>query len=133
MTLCSAHGGLVYTPDNEEENNELTKTLEPFNDKCADPVSGNLAWLGIKSKNYKWYKIGEESKLTEQNFTSWKVGAPYFESYECGFTTVGGIWFSALNCNIKMKLCTVCKITGGLNSNNLFIRYPCSDIKRHLQ
>lgn len=111
-TLCSAHGGLVYTPDNEEENKELTKTLEPYNDKCADPVSGNLAWLGIKSKNYKWYKMEDESTLSVQKYTSWAVTAPYFENYECGFTKVDSTWDSDLNCNKKVKLCTVCKITG---------------------
>ena len=114
-TLCSAHGGVVYTPDNEKENIIMINTLKPHKDACADPVSENLAWLGIKSKNYNWYKIGKSSRLTRQNYTPWKVAAPYFENYECGYIRAGGSWYSDANCNKKMKLCTVCKITGEYN------------------
>ena len=111
-TLCLAHGGSVHTPENKDENIQLSNAMEPYLDACADPVSGNLAWLGIKSKNFIWSKIEDRKTVSGQDFTNWKVSAPYFESYECGFIKTDGTWDSDLNCNKKVKLCTVCKISG---------------------
>ena len=112
-TLCTAHGGLIYTPQSEEDNVRLLSTMDPYQDQCADPVSGNLAWLGIKSKDYNWYKIGQKKALSVQKFTNWEAAtAPYFDSYECGFVGFDGTWASDLNCNSKVKLCTVCQLTG---------------------
>ena len=112
-TLCAAHGGVIHTPENDEENNQLISTMDPYKDECLDPVSGNIAWLGIKSKNYIWYNIGEKKNLSVQKFTKWEAGvAPYFDSFECGFVRLDGTWDSDLGCNKKVKLCTVCKITG---------------------
>ena len=115
LTLCSAHGGVIHTPNNKKENNELIETMEPYKDQCADPVSGNLAWLQIKSKNYIWYRIGSNKALSVQKFTNWEATAPYFDSYECAFVKDDGIWDSDVNCNKKVKLCTVCKISGDYN------------------
>ena len=139
-TLCLAHGGNIHTPENEEENNQLSETLEPYKDKCADPVSGNLAWLGINSKNYIWHKITNRKYLSVQKFTNWAVTAPYYDSYECGFTKVGGTWDSDLNCNKKVKLCTVCKISGEHKYEisqhqiifNFFVRKSCAGVERLL-
>ena len=115
-TLCTAHGGIIHTPQNEDENSQMISTMDPYKDQCVDPVSGNLAWLGIKSKNYIWYKIGEKKTLSVQKFTNLEADtAPYFDSFECGFVRLDGTWDSDLNCNKKVKLCTVCKITGKLN------------------
>ena len=114
-TLCQAHGGNIHTPGDQDENTELSATLEPFQDKCADPVSGNLAWLGIKSINYNWKKITDRNLLSEQSFTNWAVTAPYFNSYECGFIKVDGTWDSDANCHKSVKLCTVCKVSGKSN------------------
>ena len=48
-----------------------------------------------------------------QKFTSWEADtAPYYESFECGFLKLDGTWDSDLSCRTKVKLCTVCKITG---------------------
>ena len=89
--------------------------MEPYQDQCADPVSGNLAWLGIKSKEYNWYTIGQKKSLSAQKFTNWELATtPYFDSYECGFVRLGGTWASDLNCNSKVKLCTVCQLAGKL-------------------
>ena len=52
QTLCTSHGGSLQAPANKEENNKLTIAMEPYKDTCADPVSGNIVWLGIKSEKY---------------------------------------------------------------------------------
>ena len=111
-TLCSAHGGMVHTPNDDIENNELINIMKPYNAECADPMSGNLVWLGIKSKNYIWYKINYDKSLAVQKFLNWKVTAPYFKNYECGFATVNKTWDSDTNCHKKVKMCTVCKLSG---------------------
>ena len=111
-TLCIAHGGNIHTPIDENENLQLSATLEPYKDKCADPVSGNLAWLGIKSENYVWERITNRNKLAPQNFTNWASSAPYYDKYDCGFIRVDGTWDSDTNCGKQVKLCTVCKLSG---------------------
>ena len=114
-TLCLAHGGSIQTPENGQENKELIDKLKPYQDTCADPVSGNLAWLGINAKNFIWYKLKNRKQVDGESFTNWKVSAPYFENYECGFIKVDGTWDSDLNCHKKVKLCTVCKVSGKQN------------------
>ena len=89
--------------------------MKPYNAECADPMSGNLVWLGIKSKNYIWYKINYDKTLAVQKFLNWKVTAPYFKNYECGFATVNKTWDSDTNCHKKVKMCTVCKLSGKWN------------------
>ena len=87
--------------------------MEGYKDKCADPTSGNVAWLGIKSKNYIWYKIAEKKRLSLQNFFSWEADtAPYNTNYGCAFSRLDGFWDSNPNCETKVKLCTVCLIEG---------------------
>ena len=78
-TLCQAHGGSIHTPNTEEENNQLLSTLAPHTEQCADPVSTNVAWLGIQSKDYIGYKIGIDKTLSVKKFTSWEADtAPYY-------------------------------------------------------
>ena len=43
--VCSAHGGAVHTPINEDENVEFLKLLQPFTDKCSDQYRGSLHGL----------------------------------------------------------------------------------------
>ena len=111
-TTCLVHGGTVHAPDNEEENNKLTEAMKPYRNTCADPVPGNLVWLGIKSENYIWYKMNNEGNLSVQNYLNWESTAPFYETYECAFLKVGGKWASDRHCNKKVKLCTACKISG---------------------
>ena len=114
-SLCFAHGGIIHTPQNEKENDELMRVMKPYETQCVDPVSKNIAWLGIKSTNKVWYNIGKKNHLSNQNYKKWKSSsAPYFLNYPCGFIQVGGIWDSAqFGCeNKELKLCTVCKTSG---------------------
>ena len=113
-TLCAAHGGTVFTPMNQAENDELMKTLAPHEEKCADPVSGKMAWIGMKSIDYKWYKMDKmnDDSLELLTFTPWELSAPYYANYDCGFTKKSGTWDSDLNCKKKVKLCTVCQVKG---------------------
>ena len=112
-TLCRAHGGSIFSPNTKEENNELVDTMVPHQEHCADPVSSNIAWLGIKSKEYVWYRIHKNNSLSIQDFTNWEADtAPYFANFECGFMRVDGAWDSDTSCDSKVKLCTACKISG---------------------
>ena len=133
-SLCSAHGGIFHTPQNQKENYEFIKVMKPYEAQCADPVSKNLAWLGIKSRARIWYKIGKNKQQANQNYTNWKSSsAPYFANYDCGFIQVGGTWDSdqsVVNCNIFLRFCTVCKTSGQWNHNLnlnliLFISFFC--------
>ena len=54
QSLCEKHGGIIQTPRNNEENVELRGILQSYKDEYTDPVSGNTAWLGLKSTNYTW-------------------------------------------------------------------------------
>ena len=118
-SLCYAHGGIIHTPQNQKENDEFIQVMKPYKAQCADPVSKNLAWLGIKSRNRDWYKIGKKEQLATRNYTNWKsFYEPYFANYDCGFIQVGGTWDSdqsVHNCNIDLRFCTVCKTSGEWN------------------
>ena len=137
-TICLSHGGYIQTPQNDEENNKFIETLKPYKTSCADPVSGNIAWLGIKSMNFNWYKLKDRKNFSSQSFTNWKVSAPYYENYDCGFIKADGIWDSDIICSKKMKLCTVCKISGkqksnlSLEMNEVSVRAPSFDTQRNL-
>ena len=113
LSLCQAHGGNIFTPTSIDENIEMMEALKFSKEECADPVSSNLAWLGIQSKDYILYRINQNRSLTIQSFTNWKANtAPYFDTFDCGFIATDGTWDSDKACSSKVKLCTVCKIKG---------------------
>ena len=115
-TLCKAHGGIIFTPQNDEENKHLMNLLTPYESQCLDPVSGNLAWLGIRARNRVWYRMGKNNEIRVVNYTNWRSSqAPFFPNYDCGFIQTGGIWnsdSSLVNCNKDLRLCTACEISG---------------------
>ena len=114
---CRAHGGIIYTPQSEEENLHLLDIMKPHEEKCREPVLKKLTWLGIKARKSVWYTMGErEDHLTRLKYTNWLASSqPYFADYDCGFIYTNGIWDSdqsAQNCNKDIRLCTVCRTYG---------------------
>ena len=129
--LCTVHGGALHTPDSQQENDELSKVLQPFKDKCGEPDSGRLAWIGVQSRNFTWYKMKNQfgTASSEQHFTAWggNANAYYYASYKCAYFKDDGTWTTDSTC--RKTACTVCEVVG--NNTTHLIEFKNRNFKVH--
>ena len=64
-TLCEAHGGKIFVPQNDKENKKMTSLVEEKEDVCKQQDdTGHLAWIGVRSEKRIYYDMRDENKLT---------------------------------------------------------------------
>ena len=104
--ICKVHGGNLFAPENELENNKLKQIVAPSLDKC-DP-KGKIfgSWLGVTKLDKHMVKI--TSNGTEPLFfTNWDK--PPKPTQICVLFNKNGFWDlkSSFTCSL-LKACPVC-------------------------
>ena len=104
-SLCQAHGGYLYTPRDQETNQEMLAMLGPYKDQCQDKT-GVIAWLGAHTRNSAILVADD----TVVNYSNWKY--PLFsKDNRCTYLDSSGAWLAHLTCT-GMKYCPVCAVMG---------------------
>ena len=104
-SLCQAHGGYLYTPRDQETNQEMLAMLGPYKDQCQDKT-GVIAWLGAHTRNSAILVADD----TVVNYSNWKY--PLFsKDNRSTYLDSGGAWLAHLTCT-GMKYCPVCAVMG---------------------
>ena len=69
ISLCKYHGGYLFTPRSQEENDELLTVVNSYASKCES--NGNIFWLGASTENYDLVLRDNNQNLVRGNFTNW--------------------------------------------------------------
>ena len=110
VALCKAHGGYLFTPQNEKENQQFLEKVTPYKSECEDAISGNIAWLGAFTENSEVFITNNEGKVIKSNFTKWD--GPLFEPDNgCIFLTPDGKWKPYSSCWVG-RTCPICGFVG---------------------
>ena len=108
ISLCKYHGGYLFTPRSQEENDELLTEVNSYESKCES--NGNIFWLGASTENYDLVLRDNNQNLVRGNFTNWN--SPLFEGEnDCVYMKKDGKWLAYTNCEF-IELCPVCGFIG---------------------
>ena len=107
--ICTAHGGYLYTPRNEEENNQVFQEVSKYSSSCASS-KGNVFWLGAETIYYKIYVREPNQKYVPGNYTNWDR-PPFDAENDCIYMQKDGKWLSYQGCEF-LELCPVCGFVG---------------------
>ena len=109
VNLCKAHGGFLYTPENQEENDNLLRKVENYGSQCTSS-SGSVFWLGAMTINYSLFKRNIFQDFIPGNFTNWI--SPLFKgNFSCIHMNNKGEWYAEPECDF-IELCPVCQFVG---------------------
>ena len=120
LTLCAAHGGKIFTPKNQKDNEEVVKMLLD-KQECVGKDSF-LAYIGIRSSNFVFYETDYAGTLEPISYSNF-LKKPTLGDNECTKLLSDGTWKSFDKCNSD-QLCTVCEFE---NSPPLLLRGLCHD------
>ena len=108
-TLCKAHGGFMFTPQNVEENNQLRGEIGKYEPDCTTP-DGSVFWLGAKTRNFSLLLLNELQEYVPGNYTNFNK--PLFKGdFSCIHMTTEGKWQAEPSCGL-IALCPVCRFIG---------------------
>ena len=110
VALCKAHGGYLFTPRNQQKNEELHEQLAAYQSDCLDEASGNIAWMGATTKNFDVMINDLKKNLVQVNYTNWKY-PPFAKDNKCTYMNMDGKWLAHHSCLFK-ELCPVCGFVG---------------------
>jgi len=117
--ICHIHGGELFVPKNEDENENLKTMIEPYLEIC-DPVGrSDVAWLGITRETKEIHEKGGphvpmvETTSKSQiplNFSNWDMLPKTIDN--CVIFRSNGVWDSKneMFCP-DIKTCPVCSFS----------------------
>ena len=105
--MCRVHGGVLFTPSTPEENLWLLEEIAEYKTKCLDSTTGNLAWLGAKTRDLKVLIETLEGDFEESVYANW-LKTPYHANNNCTYIDSTGQWNAKENCYL-VELCPVCQ------------------------
>ena len=110
--LCAVHGGTLFVPKSDIENNLLRELVKPNLARCDSDKQGQVgSWLGIhQSDDGTMMRENLNGSLTKLNYSKWD--APPRTTHTCGVFFENGFWDSRNRpiCN-EMKACPVCEFS----------------------
>ena len=114
--VCSTHGGTMFTPTSNLENDRVLEILSKHEKACSNKFlretkNGWGLWLGVNKIGSAWFQSNDNKTLTYHN---WIKGKSNFQSTEldCAFMIGDGSWssFRKQDCS-WIQLCVVCSIS----------------------
>ncbi|KAF2368337.1 Pentraxin-related [Trinorchestia longiramus] len=113
VNLCSAFGGRLSLPSNDQELKEVYKIANQSAAACA-PSNGPLTWLDMTDRSYEgeWRRASDNSKVT---YFNWRFGQPNGDYIEnCAVMREEGAW-SDISCAKSFQVCAMCELNVPVN------------------
>ena len=112
-SLCTVHGGNLFTPHSMEQNEEFLNIILKYKDECLENKNGLVAWLGLEKRKGSWYEINyeTETRILTSNYSNWGAGNGGYEK-ACAFLQADGKWIVGKKSCFSHQFCPVCQIIG---------------------